>query len=148
MFRKIQLIGNVGKKPEIKQTQGGGQMATFSIAVNETYKAKSGERKQNTCWFNIVAFQSQERGLVTDLIQKYVDAGTLLFVDGTPNIRQWTDQSGNKRYSFEVNLDFNSTVKLLSKKSHEGGDRGDDAGGGEEAPRGSRSAPLDDDIPF
>lgn len=144
MFRKITLVGNVGKKPEIKNLQNGGIMATFSMAVNE--KQKDGEQK--TSWFDLVAFQKQDTGLVTGLISKYVDAGTMLFVEGTPNNRQWTDKEGKKRYSFEVVLDFNSTVKLLSSKakSHGSEDRGDTGG---EAARGSGSAaPVDDDIPF
>lgn len=144
MFRKITLVGNVGKKPEIKHLQSGGIMATFSMAVNE--KQKDGE--QRTSWFDLVAFQKQDTGLVTGLIQKYVDAGTMLFVEGTPNNRQWTDKEGKKRYSFEVVLDFNSTVKLLSSKakgSHGDEDRGDRGG---EAARGPGSAGLDDDIPF
>lgn len=164
MYAQITVVGNLGRDPEIRQLAGGAIAANFSVASNETYLDKqSGERVQKTSWFNVVAYQAGENGLVTSLIQKYLKQGQLVMVVGTPQNRKWQDQQGNDRYSFEIKLGPQSTIKMLGGRPSgeraapngvdpEHGADGERAGSEtpeERAQRISRQQKMvDDDIPF
>ena len=115
---KVILLGNLGRDPEIRSTQSGSKMATFSIATSKRWKDKvSQEQRDKTSWHNIVVFGD---GLV-DIVEKYVKKGSKIYVEGELQTRKWQDQDGNDRYSTEVILQgFNSNLTLLdSKKSSE-----------------------------
>jgi single-strand DNA-binding protein len=118
---KVILLGNVGKDPEIRTTQGGQPIANLSIATSETWRDKnSGERKEKTEWHRVVIFNEK----LAEVAQKYVRKGTKLYVEGQLTTRKWTDQSGNERYSTEVVLPrFGGALTLLGEKGESGNDQ-------------------------
>ncbi len=94
---KVQLIGNVGREPEIVNLESGKKLAKFSVATNENYKNASGERVTDTQWHNIVAW-----GKTAELIEKYVNKGKEVGIEGKLTSRSWDDKDGNKHYITEV----------------------------------------------
>lgn len=108
------LIGNVGKDPEVRYLDGGApnaqgrKVATFTLATTERYRDRGGELRENTEWHNIVAW-----GQPADIAERFVHRGTQLYVEGKLRTRSWTDQSGAKRYTTEINVD---TLQLLGRR--------------------------------
>jgi len=94
---KVQLIGNLGNNPEIITLESGKKLAKFSIATNESYKNAKGEKVQNTEWHNIVAWNK-----TAEIIEKYVEKGSEIAIDGKLTSRSYDDKDGNKRYITEV----------------------------------------------
>lgn len=95
-INKIQLAGNAGNSPEIKVFDNN-KLAKFSLATTEKYKNKNGELVDQTQWHNITAW-----GKVADDIQKLVEKGKFVSVQGKIVNRSYTDKEGNKRYITEV----------------------------------------------
>jgi single-strand DNA-binding protein len=114
-LNKATLIGNVGQDPEIRSTQDGRELATFSLATTESWKDKnSGEKKEKTEWHRIVVFS---QGLV-GIIKNYVKKGSKLYVEGQLQTRKWTDKEGNEKYTTEIVLqNFNSSILMISSAS-------------------------------
>ncbi len=149
-LNQVQLIGNVGKDPEIRNTQAGKKIASLTIATSETWNDRaSGERKERTEWHRVVCMNDALAGVV----ERYVKKGSKLFVSGQLQTRKWTDQSGQDRYSTEVILSgFDSKLIMLDSKSS------GDNGGGYSAPRQEQPKPEparqpepafdEDSIPF
>lgn len=108
-------IGNVGKDPEIRSTQDGKMIASFSIGISESWKDKnSGERKTKTEWVNISAF-----GNLVSVIENYVKKGSKVYIEGSLQTREY-EKNGEKRYATQVVLQgFNSTIQLLDSKDKE-----------------------------
>jgi single-strand DNA-binding protein len=94
---KVQLIGNLGKDPEIINLESGKTLAKFSIATNESYKNAQGEKVTDTQWHNIVAW-----GKTAQIVEKYVTKGKEIAVEGKLTTRSWEDKDGMKRYITEV----------------------------------------------
>jgi len=113
---KVILLGNVGKDPEIKSTQIGSKLASFSIATSKRWKDKqTQEYKDKTEWHKIVIFGE---GLV-DIVEKYVKKGSKLYLEGELITRKWTDPQGNDRYTTEIVLQgYNSTLTLLDNRNN------------------------------
>ena len=105
---KVQLIGNLGKDPEITNLDGGKKLAKFTIATNETYKNQKGEKVTDTQWHNIVAW-----GKTAEIIENYVTKGKEVAVEGKLTSRSYDDKEGVKRYITEVVC--NELVMLGSK---------------------------------
>ena len=96
---KVQLIGNLGGKPEIKSLDGGKKMAKFSIATNESYRNADGEKVTDTQWHNLVAW-----GRVAEIIEKYLIKGSEVAVEGKLTYRTYNDKEGNKKYLTEIHV--------------------------------------------
>ena len=96
MVNKVILVGTVGKDPEVRNTQNN-KVATFSLATNESYKDKNGEKKIVTEWHNVVIW-----GKLAEIVEKYVKKGNHLYLEGKLSSRSWEDQNGTKRYITEV----------------------------------------------
>jgi single-strand DNA-binding protein len=166
-LNKVILIGNLGKDPEVRSMNNGGEVVSFSIATSETWNDKqSGDRKEKTEWHNIVIF-NENLGRVA---KTYLKKGSTCYLEGAMQTRKWTDQSGADKYTTEVVLQrFRGELVLLGGRGGEGGgsggggDRGggygnQDRGGGNQfggsSGGGGRSSPsafdsdLDDDVPF
>ena len=113
---KVILVGNVGKDPEIRKTQSGKPVASFSIATSEIWKDKSsGERKEKTEWHKVVCFNDN----ISKIIEAYVKKGSSVYVEGQLQTRKWTDKDGVDKYSTEVVLQaFNGSLTLLGGKSN------------------------------
>ena len=94
---KVQLIGNLGKDPEIVNLESGKKLAKFTLATNESYKNAQGEKITDTQWHQIVAW-----GKTADVIEKYVVKGKEVAIDGKLTTRSWEDKDGIKRYTTEV----------------------------------------------
>jgi len=94
---KVQLIGNLGKDPEIVNLESGKVLAKFSIATNESYKNAQGEKVTDTQWHNIVAW-----GKTAQIVEKYVAKGKEVAIEGKLTTRSWEDKEGMKRYITEV----------------------------------------------
>lgn len=96
---KVQLIGNLGNVPEIKSIESGKKMARFSIATNENYRTAKGEKVTETTWHNLVAW-----GKVADLVEKFLQKGTEVVIEGKLINRSYTDKDGNKKYISEIQV--------------------------------------------
>ena len=94
---KVQLIGNLGNAPEIITLDSGKKLAKFSIATNDTYKYAQGEKVQDTQWHNIVAWNK-----TAEIVEKYLDKGKEVAIEGKLTTRSYDDKDGNKRYVTEV----------------------------------------------
>ncbi len=114
---KVFLLGNVGKDPEIRATQGGMQVASFSLATAERTKGQDGQWTDKTEWHNIVCFQR-----TAEIVRDYVKKGSQILVEGRIASRSWDDKaSGEKKYRTEI---------LVSELTLLGGKGGDSGGGG------------------
>ena len=126
---KVILVGNVGQDPEIKNTQDGRELATFSLATSENWKDKnSGEKREKTEWHRIVVYS---QGLV-GVLKNYVKKGTKLYLEGQLQTRKWSDSNGVEKYTTEIVLqNFNSTLQMLdsNRGSGSGGFNGGYNGG-------------------
>src|SRR5579871_1420408 len=153
-INKVILIGRLGKDPEVKYTSNGSPVAKFTLATDEVYKDRAGEQQRRTEWHNIVAWNK-----LAEICGEYLTKGKQVYIEGSIRSRQWQDQSGNKRTSYEI---VANQMQML-------GSRGDSPGGGpgrssQERPSGEFRAsatpppsaePIapepeisDDDIPF
>jgi single-strand DNA-binding protein len=134
---KVILIGNVGKDPEVRTSQDGSKIVSFSLATSETWNDRaSGERKERTEWHRIVCFNDR----TGDVIEKYVRKGSKVYVEGALQTRKWTDQSGQEKYTTEVIISrFRGELTLLDSRG--GGDAGAGDSGGGYAPRERSAAP-------
>ena len=94
---KVQLIGNLGKDPEVVQLENGGKLAKFSLATNETYKNNKGERITETQWHNVVAW-----GKLAEIVENYLTKGKEVAIEGKLTHRSYETQGGEKRYITEV----------------------------------------------
>jgi single-strand DNA-binding protein len=109
---KVILLGRVGKDPEIRNLDNGNAVANFSLATSESYKdKKTGEKKENTEWSNIVAW-----GKTAEIVQKYVRKGDQIYVEGKLQTRSW-EKDGVTRYTTEIVV--NNLTMLGGKKTNE-----------------------------
>ncbi len=106
---KVQLIGNLGMNPEIKNLDGGKKLAKFSIATNESYKNAKGELVKETTWHNLKAW-----GKTAEIIEKYLTKGSEVAIEGKLVNSNYTDKEGVKRYVTEVEV--NEVLMLDAKK--------------------------------
>jgi len=98
MVNKVQLLGNIGKDPEVRETKSG-NIVNMVMATSEKYTDKSGQKQENTEWHNLVVF-----GKLADVVAKYVKKGDKLYVEGSITTRKWEDKEGNTRYTTEVKV--------------------------------------------
>ncbi|MBS0236481.1 MAG: single-stranded DNA-binding protein [Proteobacteria bacterium] len=151
---KVTLVGNVGRDPEIRSTQHGGEIANFSVATSDVWRDKAtGERREKTEWHRVVVFSPA----LVNIIKNYVHKGSRVYVEGSLQTRKWSDASGVERNTTEIVLQaYNSTIVLLDSKGsgsgHGSGHQnsepyGSDNGSSDSAPAYSTDD-LNDDIPF
>jgi single-strand DNA-binding protein len=143
---KVFLLGNVGKDPEIRATQGGMTIASFTLATADRQKDAQGNWSDKTEWHNLVAFAR-----TAEIVRDYVKKGTQVFVEGKIQTRSWDDkESGQKRYKTEILV---NELSLLGG----GAGRGGESGGSRSSSSSNASSPApeyadqgitDDDIPF
>jgi single-strand DNA-binding protein len=159
---KVILVGRLGRDPETRFTGGGQAVGNFSLATDDNYKDKNGERQKRTEWHRITVWGKQ-----AEIAQQYLKKGSLVFVEGRIQSREWQDKEGQKRVSYDI---VASNFRMLGGRGDtapgggggvsrggggghedfEGGGGGDDFGGGGGAPSGGHSGPeiSDEDIPF
>ncbi len=96
-LNKVLLIGRLGANPEIRYTPEGNPVATFTVATNESYTNKSGEKINQTEWHRVVVF-----GKLAEIVGEYYSKGKKVYVEGKLRTRQWEDRNGNKRWTTEI----------------------------------------------
>jgi single-strand DNA-binding protein len=172
---KVILVGNLGKDPEVRSMNNGGEVVSFSLATSESWNDKaSGERKDKTEWHNVVIFNEN----IGRVAKQYLKKGSTCYIEGQLQTRKWTDNDGRDRYTTEIVLQrFRGELTLLGGRGDGGGQNagqsgsgqsgggsnwGDDRGGGNSfgggnsgggggrspAPSGAFDSDLDDDVPF
>lgn len=133
---KVILIGNLGKDPDIRETQTGNRVASFSLATSESWKDQNGERKERTQWHRVVIFND---GLV-GVVERFLRKGSKVYIAGQLENRKWADDTGRENVTTEVVLrQYNGELTILDRI--EGGQQ-------QERQTQSTSDVLDDDIPF
>ena len=135
MLNNAQIIGHLGRDPEVRYMPNGDAVASFSIATTEKWKDKqTGEFKEQTEWHRISAF-----GKLAEIVERFLQKGSLVYVSGKIVTRKYTDKDGVEKYTTEIRA---NEMKMLGGKAS--GDRQD-------APKPSPAGSIDDmddDIPF
>ncbi|MGH7083574.1 MAG: single-stranded DNA-binding protein [Acetobacteraceae bacterium] len=166
--KKVIMVGNLGRAPEVRTTQDGQKIVQLSLATSESWNDRaSGERKEKTEWHRVVIFNDR----LADVAERFLRKGRKVYVEGQLQTRKWTDQSGQEKYTTEIVISrFRGELTLLDSS---GGAEGAEArsGGGpraERAPRpggatsgavgaaaggagwesGKSGGEIDDEIPF
>ena len=155
---KVILVGRLGRDPETRYTSGGQAVANFSVATDESYKDRNGERQKRTEWHKIVVWGKQ-----AEIAQQYLKKGSLVFIEGRIQSREWQDKEGQKRTSFEI---VANNFRMLggrgdgmaagagagaaggAARSGGGDDFGHEAAASEEFGPSSGPEISDEDIPF
>jgi single-strand DNA-binding protein len=109
MLNKIMLIGNLGRDPVMSYLDDGTAYTRFSLAVNRTSKTASGERREETEWFNVIAWRS-----LAERCHQYLRQGSKVYVEGRVTQRRFTDRNGVERTTIDV---IASDVRFLSPRS-------------------------------
>lgn len=125
---KVILVGNLGKDPEARSMNNGGEVVSFTLATSETWNDRDGNRQEKTEWHNVVIF-NENLGKVA---KNYLRKGQKAYIEGQLQTRKWTDQNGNDRYTTEIVLQrFRGELVLLSGRESGGGGGGGSSGGGD-----------------
>jgi len=151
-LNKVQIIGNLGRDPEVRSFQNGGKVCNLRIATSETWKDKdTGEKREKTEWHSVAIFQE---GLVR-IAEQYLKKGSTVYIEGKLQTRKWQDQSGADKYSTEIVLQgFDGVLTMLGGKAEGGSQSSDQSGGLYQEPQrdqsgsGAGGRALDDEIPF
>ena len=132
MLNMTQIIGHLGRDPEVRYTPEGTAVANLAVATNETWKDKDGEKQERTEWHRVVLF-----GKVAEIAAQFLKKGSLVYLQGRLQTRKWQGEDGQDRYTTEIVAE---RMKMLGGK----GERDAQAGTTSPAP----TQPFDDDIPF
>jgi len=116
MLNKIMLIGNLGRDPELQVTSDGTPFTRFSLAVSRNTKTSTGERKEETDWFNIVAWRQ-----LAEICERYLHKGSKVYIEGRLTQRKYTDKNGLERISVDVNA---TDMEMLTPKAASSGSEG------------------------
>jgi len=136
---KVILIGNLGRDPELRYTQGGQAVANFTLATNERFSTKDGDKQERTEWHRIVAW-----GRTGELCAQYLSKGRSVYIEGRLQTREWEDKEGQKRRTTEI---VANTVQFLGGRG-EGGPGGHGSGIGDGGGFEASAPPPPDDVPF
>jgi single-strand DNA-binding protein len=137
---KVILVGNVGRDPEIRYTQGGTPVANFSLATTDRFKNRSGEMEERTEWHRIVAW-----GRLAEICGEYLQKGKQIYIEGRLQTRDWEDKEGGKRYTTEV---IAQTMQMLGRRGDTEGRASAGVARGEAAPEPVADESPEDEIPF
>ncbi|MET4075723.1 single-stranded DNA-binding protein [Hymenobacter sp. UYCo722] len=137
---KVILVGNLGKDPEVRHLEGGVSVAHFTLATNEYYKDKQGNRVERTEWHNISAW----RGLA-DMADKFLKKGQQVYIEGKLRTRQYQDKDQQTRYITEIIAD---EISMLGGRPQGPGNTPEVAGAVAEPQHTFRQEPELDQLPF
>ena len=153
---KVVLVGNLGRDPEVRQTNNGQRLANLAVATSERWTDKqSGEKRERTEWHRVVVFDDR----IVDVCERFLSKGSKVYLEGQLQTRKWQDQSGQDRYTTEVVLQrFRGELQMLDRPNQ--GQNQQQSGGqpqqaqrqpepaGAPAGGGGGGHDLDDEIPF
>jgi single-strand DNA-binding protein len=141
---KAILVGNVGRDPEIRYTQSGEPIANFTLATNEVWNDKSGQKQERTEWHRVEVF-----GKTAQVVRDYVTKGRPVYIEGSIRYEEWTDKDGNKRNTTRIRVAGpGSRLVLLGGRGEGGGGPRPASGGGPAEPPAEDFQASDDDVPF
>ena len=120
-LNKVMIIGRLGREPELKYTQSGSPVCTFSVATDESYTDNSGQKVEKAEWHRIVVFQK-----AAENCSQYLAKGSLVFIEGKLETRKWQDQQGQDRFVTEIKA---QRVQFLDRKGDGDGQQGRQGGG-------------------
>ena len=107
---KVILVGNLGQKPEMRYTATQSAVANLSVATTESWKDKeSGEMRDKTEWHRVVYF-----GKLAEIVEKYLDKGSSVYIEGKLQTRKWQDKNGADRWTTEI---VGSELTMLGSRS-------------------------------
>ena len=112
-MNKIMLIGNLGKDPEMNYTPSGVALTKFSLAVNRVTKSSTGEKQEETDWFNIIVWRQ-----LAEVCNTYLHKGSKVYLEGRLQQRKYTDKNGIERWMVEVIV---NDMEMLTPKSAQSG---------------------------
>jgi len=134
MINKVILVGRLGKDPEVRSTPSGTTVTKFSLATDERFTDRSGEKQERTEWHNCEAW-----GKLADICGQYLRKGKLIYVEGRIATEKY-EKDGQTKYFTKVKI---NEMKMLESRAAEAA-----GGGGYDGPSSSDSGPDDDDVPF
>ena len=146
---KVILIGHLGRDPEIRYTQAGEPIANFSLATNDVWTDKSGQRQERTEWHRVEIF-----GKAAQVAKEYLSKGRSVYVEGSLRYDEWTDKDGNKRNTTRVRVSGPGSRLVLLGGRGEGGGGGARRGAVAEngaapaLPPNEVAPATDEDVPF
>jgi single-strand DNA-binding protein len=110
-LNRVQLIGNLGRDPELRYTPKGTPLTRFTVAVNRTWTSADGERHTDTEWFNVEAW-----GKLGEICQQYLRKGRLVYIEGELRTDRWEDDKGEQRSIVKVRA---TSMQMLDRKAEE-----------------------------
>ena len=131
-LNKVMIIGHLGREPEMRYTPSGRPVTSISVATTRSWNSPDGERREETEWFNVVAW-----GNLAEICKQYLAKGQQVYVEGRLQTRRWDDQEGKKHFSTEVVA--NEMIMLGERPSR---------AGGEGAARSQEPPIEEDEFPF
>lgn len=145
-LNKVQIIGKLGKDPEVRTFQNGGRVASLSVATSQSWKDKAtGERKEKTEWHRVSITAD---GLV-GIAERYLKKGDTVYIEGQLETRKYQDRDGSERYTTEIVLrHYNGVLTMLGSKAQRGGDTGEDDAPAHDSAAAAQAGGIDDEIPF
>jgi single-strand DNA-binding protein len=127
-LNKVMIIGRLGREPEMRYTPNGRPVTAFSVAVNRSWVAGDGDKREETEWFNVVAW-----GNLAEICKQHLHKGQMVYIEGRLQSRGWEDQDGKKHYRTEIVA--NEMIMLSDRRE-----------GGEEPM--SEVAEIEEEFPF
>ncbi|MGR3498759.1 MAG: single-stranded DNA-binding protein [Limimaricola soesokkakensis] len=147
-LNKVQLIGNLGRDPEVRSFQNGGKVCNLRLATSKTWKDRNtGEKRERTEWHTVAIFNEA----LVRIAEQYLRKGATVYIEGSLENRKWQDQNGNDRYSTEITLrPYDGDLKMIGgrRDGDQGGGYGGDRGGQGGGSQGHDRPDIDDEIPF
>jgi single-strand DNA-binding protein len=142
---KAIIVGNVGRDPEVRYTQSGRAVASFSVATSERFQDKDGQNQERTEWHRVVAW-----GRLAEICGEYLRKGKQVYIEGRLQTRDWEDKDGHKRYTTEV---IANVMQMLGRRGEDGGSMSDEgssrgSSGGDPLSQAPAGGASDDEIPF
>lgn len=128
----VQIIGRLGRDPELRYTQAGVAVCSMTVATDESYKDQAGNKVEKTEWHNVIIFQRSAENCAN-----YLKKGSLAYFEGSLQTRKYTDKQGTDRYTTEIKA---QRVQFLD--SRQGG------GSGANPQQGTPARDKDDEVPF
>ena len=107
-LNRVELIGRLGRDPELKYSQAGAPVCRFNVATDESYTDRNGNRVDRVEWHTVIAFQK-----LAENCSQYLKKGSLVYIEGSLTTRKWQDQQGQDRYSTEIRA---QRVQFLDRK--------------------------------
>lgn len=146
---KVIIVGNLGKKPEMRTFDNGNTIATFSIATSESWTDKqTGEKRELTEWHNIVL-----NNRLAEIADQYLDKGSKVYIEGKLKTEKWTDNNGIERYTTKI---IGNSLQMLSSRDSEQAEQKTQKSAKSQQAKPQNQYPMtpdeqsdfDDDIPF